>query len=156
MEFENETLSASVEVKEEENVVLGILGALVGAVLGGASIILLSQLGYVASISGVILAFCTLKGYELLAKGLSTKGIVICVILMLVTPFAADLLDWGIAVYSQLGDYGYSFTECMLMLPEFFADGTITMGEYLKNLGMIYLFVAIGGFYILKGAIQKK
>lgn len=156
MEFENETLSASVEVKEEENVVLGILGALVGAVLGGASIILLSQLGYVASISGVILAFCTLKGYELLAKGLSTKGIVICVILMLVTPFAADLLDWGIAVYSQLGDYGYSFTECMLMLPEFFADGTITMGEYLKNLGMIYLFVAIGGFYILKGAFQKK
>ena len=156
MEFENETLSASVEVKEEENVVLGILGALVGAVLGGASIILLSQLGYVASISGVILAFCTLKGYELLAKSLSKKGIVICVILMLVTPFVADLLDWGIAVYSQLGEYGFSFTDCLLMLPKFFADGTITMDEYLKNLGMIYLFVAIGGFYILKGAFQKK
>ena len=155
MEFENETVSASVEVKEEENVVLGILGAVVGALLGGASIILLSQLGYVASISGVILAFCTLKGYELLAKGRSTKGIVICVILMLVTPFVADLLDWGIAVYSQLGDYGYSFTECLQMLPEFFADGTITMGEYLKNLGMIYLFVAIGGFYILKDARKK-
>ena len=155
MELEN-IAATDPEIKAEENFVLGILGALVGAVLGGASIILLSQLGYVASISGVILAFCTLKGYELLAKGLSTKGIVICVVLMLATPFVADLLDWGIAVYSQLGDYGYSFTECLQMLPEFFADGTIAMDEYLINLGMIYLFVAIGGFYILKSAIQKK
>ena len=156
MEFENETVSASVEVKEEENVVLGILGALVGAVLGGASIILLSQLGYVASISGFILALCTLKGYELLAKGLSKKGIVICVILMLVTPFVADLLDWGVVVYSQLGEYGYSFVDCLLILPEFFADGTITMSEYLINLGMIYLFVVMGGFYTIKAAFQKK
>ncbi len=146
----------SPEIQPKENVMLGILGALGGALLGGASIILLSQLGYIASISGFILAFCTLKGYELLAKGRSTKGIVICVIFMLITPFVADLLDWAIMAYRELGAYGFSYGDCLLLMPEFLSDGTIPMGDYLKNLGMIYLFVAIGGYYTLKAALQKK
>ena len=71
MDFENEVIDqvAAGEVRAPENVPMGMIGALLGAVLGGASIILFSQLGYIASISGVILAFCTLKGYELLGKG---------------------------------------------------------------------------------------
>ena len=43
-----------------ENVALGIVGALIGALLGGASILLFSKLGYVASLSGVLIAFATL------------------------------------------------------------------------------------------------
>ena len=139
-----------------ERVLLGTVGALIGAAIGGASIILLSQLGYIASVSGLILAFCTLKGYKLLAKTISIKGVVICTALMLATPFAADLLDWGIMAYRELGNYGYTFTDCLMLLPEFFKDGTIPMGEYLKNLGMIYLFVVMGGFYTLKDAFKKK
>ena len=148
--------AGSPEVKAPENVALGILGALIGALLGGASIILFSQLGYIASLSGFILAFCTLKGYKLLAKGISTKGIIICTVLMLVTPFAADWLDWAVLVYRSWAEYGVTFMECLQILPELFADGTITMGEYLKNLGMIYLFVIMGGFYTLKDAFKKK
>ena len=70
MDSETEMLQQGTpaELKAPENVPMGLLGALVGAALGGASIILLSQLGYIASISGVILAFCTLKGYQLLGK----------------------------------------------------------------------------------------
>lgn len=146
----------SPEVKAPENMALGIIGALTGALLGGASIILLSQLGYVASISGLILAFCTLKGYELLAKGLSKKGVVICAILMLVTPFVADWLDWGIFIYQGLAEYGVTYGQALAMMPELFAEGVITVGEYLKNLGMIYLFVLLGGFYTMKNAFKSK
>ena len=157
MEFENEVLesAAPAEVQAPENVFLGLIGALIGAILGAASIILLSQLGYIASISGFILAFCTLKGYELLAKGLSTKGVILCAVLMLLTPFVADYLDWAIMIYRELGSYGFTFGECLQLIPEFLKDGTITMGEYLKNLGMIYLFVIMGGFYTLKNAFKK-
>ena len=159
MEFENteavvET-AASPEIKAPENFVMGLIGALIGAALGGASIILFSQMGYIASLSGLILAFCTLKGYELLAKGISTKGVILCAVLMLVIPFAADYLDWAIMLYRELGAYGFTFGECLALLPELFKDGTITMGEYLKNLGMIYLFVIMGGFYTLKNAFKK-
>ena len=159
MEFETiesgVEMPGSPEVKAPEKTGLGILGALVGALLGGASIVILSQLGYVASISGFILAFCTLKGYELLAKGLSKKGVIICAILMLLTPFVADWLDWSIVVYSELSVYDVTFLESMQLAPLFLLDGTIPMGEYLKNLGMIYLFVIMGGFYTLKNAFKK-
>lgn len=148
-------MPASPEIPAKENMALGIIGALVGALLGGASIILLSQLGYIASISGFILAFCTLNGYKLLAKGLSTKGVIVCTVLMLITPFVADWLDWAVLVYRSWAEYGVTFMECLQILPELFADGTITMGEYLKNLGMIYLFVIMGGFYTLKAAFKK-
>lgn len=160
--MENEVLNYDyeqknpLEVKPSENVVLGIVGALIGAVLGGASIILLSQIGYIASISGLILAFCTLKGYQLLGKGMSTTGVVICLILMIVTPFAADWLDWGILLLKELEPYGFTYLECLEILPGMLADTPELMGEYLKNLGMLYLFVVLGGFYTMKEAFKRK
>ena len=60
------------EIQEkQENLALGILGALLGGILGGAAIVLIGQLGMISALSGVVLAFCTLKGYELLGKKLS-------------------------------------------------------------------------------------
>ena len=50
-----------------ENVLAGVVGALLGCLLGVGCIVLLGQLGYVAALSGIVLAVCTLKGYELLA-----------------------------------------------------------------------------------------
>lgn len=158
MNFEEIAASAEnpLEVKPAENVLLGIVGALVGALIGGGSIILLSQLGYIASISGVILAVCTLKGYELLAKGLSMKGLVVCALLMLVTPFAADWIDWGILVMQSFPEYGLTLAESIRIFPELLADDPELVGEYLKNLGMIYLFVVLGGFYTVKDAFKKR
>lgn len=156
MEFENEVMgSAPAEVKAPENVLLGLIGALVGAVLGGASIILLSQLGYIASISGFILAICTLKGYELLGKRLSKKGIVLCVILMIVTPFVADWIDWAIFLMKDYPEYGLTLVDSCIMLGELMAEGYVDMFEYVKNLGMIYLFVILGAFGTLKNVLKK-
>ena len=157
MDSETEMLQQGTpaELKAPENVPMGLLGALVGAALGGASIILLSQLGYIASISGVILAFCTLKGYQLLGKQLSRKGIVLCIILMLVTPFAADWIDWAIHLMNELPEYGMTLLDACLVMGEMMAEGYIDMAEYVKNLGMIYLFVAMGAVGTLKSTIKK-
>ena len=143
-----------VELKTPENSLLGFAGALIGAAIGAASIILLSQIGYVASISGVILAFCTLKGYELLGKGLSTKGLIICIILMAVTPFLADWMDWAIVLMQSL-DVEITFGEAFALVPLLLADGSIELTDYLSSLGMIYLFVILGGFYTVKKVIKK-
>lgn len=152
---QTETHEVLMEKKAPENVVLGTVGALLGAVLGGASIVLLSQLGYIASISGVILAFCTLKGYELLGKQMSKKGLVISILLMVLTPFIADWIDWALAVMDAWADYGVTFGEALRAIPLLMEDGSIDMTEYFKNLGMIYLFVVLGGFYTVKKAIKK-
>lgn len=142
-------------IKAPENMLLGMIGALVGALIGGGSIILLSQLGYIASLSGVLLAVCTLKGYELLAKGMSKRGVAVCAILMLVTPFLADWIDWAMLLQQSWGEYGVTLLECVLVLPEILGEDGELMGEYLKNLGMLYLFVLLGSFYTMKNAFRK-
>ena len=53
-----ETVAAGPEIQPvRENVAMGILGAIGGALIGGASIILLSRLGFIAAISGFLIAF---------------------------------------------------------------------------------------------------
>lgn len=145
---------AAPEVKPD-NVVTGTVGALIGAAIGGASIVLLSQLGYVASISGLILAVCTLKGYELLGGRLSTRGIIISLLLVLVTPYLADRIDWAILVMNAYADMGVTFGEAFAAIPELIREEAIAMADYLKNLLMIYLFVALGAFATLRGAFKK-
>ncbi len=54
------------ELGKTENMVAGTVGALLGSLLGVACIVLLGQLGYVAAVSGIVMAICTMKGYELL------------------------------------------------------------------------------------------
>lgn len=147
---------ASVPQEEKrENMVAGMIGAFLGSLLGGASIILLSQVGYVASISGLILAVCTIKGYQLLGGKFSTNGIVICSVIMLVMPYFADRVDWAIYLLRDIPEAQLTFFEAYRIIPELLSEGFIEMGVYVKNLLMIYGFTALGAFSSLKKAFKK-
>ena len=141
-------------VAVRENVALGFVGALIGALLGGASIILLSRLGYIASLSGVLIAFATLGGYRLLAKGMGKAGMIICFVLMLVTPFAAYNLDLLLQCHEEWKVYGLTMGDSVeLMLQLLKEDGELLF-TYLKDLGMLYLFMVIGAVGIVKNALK--
>lgn len=49
--------------KRPENVVAGVVGAFLGTLLGVVCTVVIGQLGYVASVSGLIMAVGALKGY---------------------------------------------------------------------------------------------
>ena len=101
------------EKNKKENLVGGVVGALIGSLLGAASIILLSQLGYVAAISGVIMAVCALKGYELLGGKLTKKGVIISVVIMIVMTYVGDRVDWAIMIARELEtDVFYGCRSC--------------------------------------------
>ena len=142
-------------VEKQENVVAGIVGAFLGALIGGACIILIGMLGYIASVSGLILAVCTLKGYELLAGKRSGKGIVISILFMLATPYIADRIEWAIVIMQEFAEYGVTFGEGFAAVPELLKDGSIEMGGYMKNLLMIYGFCALGAFATLRNTLKK-
>lgn len=145
-----------IKIKEKrENVMAGMVGAFVGALIGAGCIILISQLGYIASVSGLILAVCTLKGYELLGGKLSGKGIAISIVLMLVTPYLADRIDWAILIMQEWAEYGITFGEAFAFFPELLKDGTVEMGVYIQNLLMIYGFVLLGAFATVRNALKK-
>jgi len=145
----------AIAAEKPENVVTGTVGALIGAAIGGASIILLSQLGYIASISGLILAICTLKGYELLGGKLSVKGMIISLVLMAIMPYLADRIDWAIVVMQAYADEGVTFSESFAAIPFLIEEGAIEQGEYIKNLLFIYGFALLGAFSTVRSFFKK-
>ena len=142
--------------QKPENVLTGIVGALLGAAIGAGAIILLSRLGFVASISGFILAVCTLKGYELLAGRISAKGIVIGIILLLVTPYIADRLDWAFVIMKEYAGEGITFGQAFAVVPALVEEGAIKESSYITNLLMLYGFTIFGAFSTFKGSVKKK
>lgn len=139
-----------VQPPQKENLLLGTLGAIIGAIIGGASIILFSRMGYVAAISGLLLAFCTAKGYSLLGKVVSKKGFFIIIILILVTPYIANQIDWAILICQTYSDFDITFGEAYSLIGDFLDEGIIEKSLYIRELLMIYLFAAIGAIGTLK------
>lgn len=133
--------AAHAAAAKKENVVAGFVGALLGSLLGALCIVIVSQLGYVAAISGLVMAICTLKGYALLGGKLTTKGIVISVIIMLVMTYAADRLDWAILVAREFEEDLFLSYQA---IPELLQAEVIEAVNYYGNLALVYVFLLVG------------
>ena len=95
---------------KKENVLLGAVGALLGALIGGAVALFIARLGYVAMVAGIVLGICTIKGYEILGRKVSRKGIVISSIWMVITVFLVNQIDLAMEVVAKLGvEFAFAF-----------------------------------------------
>ncbi|MCM1101385.1 MAG: hypothetical protein NC079_05900 [Clostridium sp.] len=149
---------ASMKQEKKENVIGGIVGALLGSLVGVLSIVLLSQLGYVAALSGVVMALGVLKGYELLGGRLSKKGIVICVIVMLLMTYVGDRADWAIRLFGEGGgaDAGLTIFECYRMVSVALELEMIPMAGYIFNLVLLYVFLLLGAVPTIRNKVTEK
>ena len=140
------------EVKAQErerksvNIIGGIIGAVVGSLIGVACIVILGQLGYVAAVSGIVMAFCTLKGFDKLGGKLTAVGIVLSCIIMIGMTYFGNRLDWAIEISKAMReyyDYDVSILESFRAVPTLLAelDG---MGEYIASFLQQMIFVVIG------------
>lgn len=155
--FQNASVSAETarqsHAEKRENIFLGVVGALLGALIGTACIVLIGQLGYISAISGIVMGVCTLKGYELLAKKMSVKGIILSCVIMLLMIFIGNQLDWAIsiaAVYEV--DFGTAFQVIQPLLQEGYLDA----GVYTQNLVMLYIFSALGAVPMILGTLRQR
>lgn len=150
---QNATLSKNKENQKKENLFTGIIGALLGSLLGVLCIILLSQMGYVAALSGFVMAVCTLKGYELLGSKLSGKGIAISAVIMLIMTYIGDRLDWAIVVMKEFEvDFGTAYQSIPMLLNE----EVIEAASYWGNLILVYAFVILGAVPTIMSTMKKK
>lgn len=127
--------------KRQENIVAGVVGAFLGTLLGVVCTVVIGQLGYVASVSGLIMAVGALKGYELLGGRLSKKGAVISSVLILVMTWLAHRLTWAIALTSAAG---LGVFESFQTIPELLEAGLLEGPAYWGDLVMLYLFTLLG------------
>ena len=145
--------AAALAAGRSENIVGGIVGALLGSLVGVACIVLLSQMGYVAALSGVVMAVCTLKGYEKLGGTLSRRGVWISVILMLVMTFVGDRLDWAIVISRELE---FDLFTSFQIIPMLLEEEIIPAGSYWGNLIMLYLFLLLGLVPTVRSSLQSR
>ncbi len=146
-------MSGQEKKQKKENIVAGIVGALIGSLLGVLCIVILGQLGYVAALSGLVMAICTLKGYEMLGGKLSTKGIVISIVLMIVMTYVGNQLDWTIIVMRELGtDFLYSFQ----LVPVLVDQLAIEPSSYWGGLALVYVFAALGAVPTVRNVIKSQ
>lgn len=132
---------AAAAPEKRENPLAGAVGALLGSLAGAVCIILLSQLGYVAALSGLVMGVCAIKGYELLGSRLSGRGAAISVVVMLVMTYVADRLDWAIIAMRDLGvDLFTGFRIIPMLVEEQAIEGSVYWG----NLVMLYGFTLLG------------
>lgn len=154
----NLATASQMNQKKKENVVGGVVGALLGSLLGVVCIILLSQMGYVAALSGIAMAVGVLKGYELLGGKLTKKGIVIGSVIMLIMTYVGDRLDWAIVLLRDGGgaDAGYNLFECYRLVPTMIEVEMIEMSTYIGNLVLLYLFLLLGAVPTIISKVKEK
>lgn len=153
---QDETLAVQAKEQKKENLVGGIVGAFFGSLIGILCIIIFSQMGRIAAVSGVVMAVCTIKGYEKLGGKLTKKGIVVCIIMMLVMTFVGDRLDWAIMIEREFGTkWNIDIAEAFQLVPQMLAEGVIDSGSYWGNLAILYLFT-IGGAVPTVSAVLKE
>jgi hypothetical protein len=141
-----------VEYVKKESVIGGLVGAFLGSLIGVVFIVLIGQLGYVAAISGVIMSVCALKGYEMLGRKLSRKGIVFTILLMIVMVHIGNRIDFAITVTEYGMDVLTAFRSIPLMVRKYYIEPR----PYYENLAMLYLFATLGAVPTIINILRNK
>ncbi|MGQ7461383.1 hypothetical protein ACTGZQ_02360 [Streptococcus suis] len=136
-----------------ENIFLGVVGAFLGSLVGVAAIVIIGQLGYVSILSGIVMGFSVIKGYELFARRLSTRGAIVSGLIILVMTYLANQLDWA---FSAATAYEVSVFETFPYVNDLLAEGIIDSTTYFINLVLIYLTTVIAAVVMIVNALKTE
>lgn len=136
-----------------DNVIAGTVGAFLGSLIGVACIVILSKLGYVSAVSGLVMAVCAIKGYALLGGKLTKRGAVISGLFILVMTYIATKLCFALAVM-EVATEEVSFFFIYQSIGQFLEDGELRR-IFLGELALQYLFTLIGGIPTLISSLRE-
>ena len=146
MEYSYGGGNATVQAPVKENVLLGAVGALAGTLIGVICIVITGKLGYVSALCGVVMGVCALRGYQMLGKAMSKKGIIIKLIIMVIMIYVSNWLTYAITVADV---YDVDILTAFQATPEIIRMEEVASAFY-KDLVMLYLFTALGAFSTIK------
>ena len=138
--------------EKKEHVLAGLVGAFLGSLIGTACIVGIGQLGYVASLSGLVMAVCAIKGYSLLGGVMSRKGAVIACVLTVIMTYFGNRLDFAVSVARAAEVDVFTVFQAMGQLLD---AGYINTAAYWGNLIMLYLFTLLGAVPTLIAAFRR-
>ena len=144
------------KTEKKERMFLGILGALLGSILGGAFIVFEGQSRSVFSvISGIVMAVLTLQGYAQLAGRQSKRGAVISLVIMAAMCALANQVNCTIELMEMVEPLqGMDFLEVFGRFGELMEVQKIR-SWYRWQLVLLYLFCLGGSLPILVRTFRK-
>lgn len=143
---QSRTNPLEIEEKRGGNVVAGVVGAFLFALIGGILFFLVYQMGYIAGICGLIIYVLANYGYHLFAKGpKETKtGLVVSVIMTVLMIFLAEYIALSYEIFTVFRDeVDITMFDAIRATPDFLTDPDIK-GAVIKDLVMAYVFGLVG------------
>jgi len=134
-----------------ENIGMGIVGAFIGSLAGVILIILLDMVGFVASLAGFVMGYATFYMYEKLAGTISKKGVIICILVMILMTLIGENISWSIAISKGAN---IPFKDVLSNFYEIIKLDSSIKKDYLISLVMVYLFNVVGAFGIIREKIE--
>lgn len=150
------------EVVNNENVIAGIVGAMLFSLVGGLLWFLLYQVNFFSSISGLVGVVCANFGYILFARKESKKGVVISIIAAVLSILIAWYLCLSLDCYYAFQtwydngqiDYTITYAQAVRIAYTFLAEPMIA-GEYFKDLAIGLALCALGAFRYVKNSFGR-
>ncbi len=157
-------MDAKNSFKEEdfvkENVLFGIIGAFLFSLAGGIIYVLLSMVGFVAALSGLVGVVCAIKGYEIFSKKISKRGIIISVaiagivlILAWNLGFCIDMID-AYEMWFEQGEV--DFVPTIFEYIPYAVYDLIVNPLYFADLLLGLIFGAIGCWSYVTNSLKKQ
>ena len=145
-----EDLASKYKPTNKTSVGKGILGGFIGSLIGVAAWIIIYQFGYIAGITGFVMALCVFKGYEFLGGRLDKKSVWICIGISVLMLLVAELICLVLEIYNEFSVYyAISMLDAFLALPYFLADREI-LAVIVEEMVMGYVFMALSSFSYIR------
>lgn len=134
---------------KEERKLRAALGAFLGSLVGALVYFLLSRVGYISALSGLLAILCALWGYKKLGGAPAERsGVLLCVIFTLLSVVLGWYCNLAYDIMEVFEDVDY--LSCLraayriLSLPD-------VASAYFGNLALSLLFAVLGLFGALRG-----
>lgn len=126
--------------RKKENVILGLIGALIGTIPGIILWVIIGQLGYIAALCGALISLGALLGYAFFGKRFSTGGMIISGLIIILATFLAICLNYTVYImrYQHV-----SFAESIIILKIMVTSIKSFHVSFIKSIALGYLFTIL-------------
>lgn len=143
---------------KESNLLLGIIGSILGAALGGVLWIVIGKLGFIAGIAGSIMMIFSIKGYRRFSGLLDKKGKILSIVITFVMILVAQYMLYALLYceYNFSGNYSIQNILSSVKNTSNFLSLTESWGSFLRDLAVGYGLSIWAGFGIIKSTFSNK
>lgn len=145
-------------VVEKSNLFLGIIGAVIGAAIGGLLWTIVGALGYIVGWLGVFTIFFAYTGYNMFEHKKEKTGLIVSLILGIVTVVPATYLTYAWSYYCMMNESINGYTPLGRAITDLATYFTTydEWGTFVLDLVKGYAFLLLAGVYLLVSLIGSK